>query len=118
MLADSVTFKATAIQPPPNSVAALNAPSTFALKGNYPNPFNPSTTIEYSVADMCSSAKLQVYSLLGQLVHDENLNSAPGEHAFQFDAGHLAAGVYLYRIVFESASGTVLSNQHKLTLLK
>ncbi len=118
LLADSVTFKATGVYYPVETRVDERVPSSTVLKGNYPNPFNPTTTIEYSVADNVQTARLQVYSLLGRLVHEESLAHSRGEHAFLFDAGFLAAGVYMYRIVFEGASGTILSQQQKLTLLK
>lgn len=117
--ADSLTFHASTIYVQEDTRVAENlTPSTFELNGNYPNPFNPNTTIQYSVASQCTGAELQVYSVLGQLVHNEQLEVSAGAHSFHFDASHLAAGVYMYRIVFESASGRILSNQKKLTLLK
>jgi hypothetical protein len=71
---------------------------TYYLGDNYPNPFNPTTTIEYSIAKP-GHVELMVYNPLGQRVItlvDEH-NSA-GVHSVSFDASHLASGVYFYQI--------------------
>lgn len=115
---DSFTFKATALALP-SGIATGNVPATFALTGNHPNPFNPQTTIEYSVGERCTSARLQVYSLLGQLIAERRLSYiTPGVHRTTFAADDLGAGVYVYRIQFETAGGSIFSEQKKFTLLK
>lgn len=113
---DSLTFTAKTIWP--TNVEDKPLARTFELLGNYPNPFNPTTTIEYSVADMCTAARLQVYSLRGRRVAEVPLNAAPGVHQFEFQAAHLSAGLYLYRIVFETTTGALVSEQRKFTVLK
>ncbi len=76
-------------------------PLSFRLVGAYPNPFNPGTTIEYSAAQQCQSAVLQVYSVRGRLVAEKRLSGlSAGVHHVNFDGGSLAGGVYLYRIVY------------------
>ena len=45
----------------------LNIPNKFALKGSYPNPFNPITTISYEIAKL-SDVKISIYNTKGQLV--------------------------------------------------
>jgi hypothetical protein len=70
----------------------------FILYRNYPNPFNPTTTIRYSL-NTAQHVTLAVYNLNGQLVRevvDEYMTA--GTHTIQFDAGKLASGVYFYRI--------------------
>lgn len=71
----------------------------------YPNPFNPSTTIRYSLADTRGTGpsiqrvRLAVYDLLGREVSvlvDEN--KAPGEYEARFDGRSLSAGMYLCRL--------------------
>ncbi|MFC1650451.1 CotH kinase family protein [Candidatus Latescibacterota bacterium] len=74
------------------------APSAFSLGQNYPNPFNPMTTIPFSVPES-GRVTIEVYSILGQRmakVIDDNLS--PGHYQAVLKAGHLASGIYFYRI--------------------
>ncbi|MBN1481536.1 hypothetical protein EH223_04160 [candidate division KSB1 bacterium] len=115
---DSVAFKATAVAQP-TGIATKSSPATFELVGNHPNPFNPQTIIEYAAGERCTSATLQVFSLLGQLVAEKPLlNITPGLHRTSFTANDLGAGVYVYRLLFETAEGSIVSEQKKFTLLK
>lgn len=60
----------------------------------YPNPFNPSTTIRYTLNES-SEISLSIYSGLGQLVQVvEQGIKANGSYSVSFDGGHLASGVY------------------------
>jgi hypothetical protein len=74
-------------------------PDRFALKGNYPNPFNPATTIAFDVP-VSSFVSIVVYNLLGQEVAAilRDAEYMPGRYTVSFDASHLASGVYLYRM--------------------
>ncbi|RMG68961.1 MAG: T9SS C-terminal target domain-containing protein [Calditrichaeota bacterium] len=74
-------------------------PNTFALFQNYPNPFNPSTTIRFNLPTQ-SLVRLEVFNVLGQKVAtlvQERLRA--GQHQVVFNAGFLASGVYVYRLV-------------------
>ena len=74
--------------------------------GNYPNPFNPATTIVFNLP-FASDAKLEVYNILGQRVAtlvDEYLNS--GEYSFEWDGSNVASGLYLYRLTTNEFSTT------------
>ncbi|MBO6574424.1 MAG: choice-of-anchor D domain-containing protein [Rhodothermales bacterium] len=80
-------------------------PSEVELAKNYPNPFNPSTTLRFALPE-AGRAKLTVFNLIGQQVArlvDQELT--PGWHEVQFNAAELASGVYLYRL---EAGGTSL----------
>ena len=74
-----------------------------ALGGNYPNPFNPETTISYELKD-AGNVHLDVYNARGQLVRSlVNANQAAGRYRVVFngsdDMGNpLASGLYLYRL--------------------
>ena len=71
---------------------------------NYPNPFNPKTTISFSLPND-SRVRIVVYDLTGRVVK-ELLNSRlkSGEHKVEFDASNLASGIYLYRFVSDNYS--------------
>lgn len=70
----------------------------FELLNNYPNPFNPSTTIEFSLKKY-SSVDLTVYDVLGcEIKNIFNGNLPVGFHKFSFDAKGLSSGVYFYRL--------------------
>ncbi|HEX9005730.1 MAG TPA: T9SS type A sorting domain-containing protein, partial [Bacteroidota bacterium] len=69
-------------------------PGAFQLLGNYPNPFNPSTTIKFEI-NKSSEVSLEVYDITGRLVSTRSLGvQAPGQHAITFNAGNLASGAY------------------------
>ncbi len=96
--------------PIPPSAAASQPPSCrFSLAQNHPNPFNPTTTIRFSVPD-AGRVRLAVYNVAGQLVRtliDEWLSV--GEHAAIWDGRDelgrsVASGVYLYRLTRSAAS--------------
>lgn len=73
-------------------------PAAFTLGHNYPNPFNPSTSIDFSVVS-AGEVTLAVYDLLGREVAvlvNEKLD--PGNYTVRFDAGNLASGVYVCRM--------------------
>ena len=76
----------------------LLTPNEFNLARNYPNPFNPVTTIQYSISER-SNVTLKVYDILGNevavLVNDEKER---GVYSVNFDATQLASGIYFYRI--------------------
>lgn len=73
-------------------------PDQFELTGNYPNPFNPQTSITFSMPE-AAHVRLTVYDLLGRRVAmlvDGNL--AAGRHEVRFDATNLPSGNYIYRL--------------------
>jgi len=69
----------------------------FTLK-NYPSPFNPSTTIEFTLTRP-QDVRLEVYNIKGQLVRVlANGQRSAGTHTVSFNADNLTSGVYLYRL--------------------
>jgi hypothetical protein len=73
-------------------------PENPILFPNYPNPFNPTTTIAFNLPKT-SEVSLKVFNLIGEEV--ATLLSASllsGTHSAEWDASHLASGVYLYRL--------------------
>jgi hypothetical protein len=73
-------------------------PMRYSLVQNFPNPFNPSTTIRYNIPRE-EKVKLEVYNLLGQKVETlvDDVHQA-GSYEIIFKADHLASGVYFYRL--------------------
>jgi hypothetical protein len=91
----------------------FDSPTSFALFDNYPNPFNPSTTIRYGLP-RGSKVTLIVYNALGQEVATlVNEAQEAGYHEVRFDASGLASGAYFYRL---QAAGLTLTK--KLLLLR
>ena len=95
------------------TVGEKQQPESMQLLANYPNPFNPTTTIPYVLPE-ASRVSLGVYNLQGALVQQlVNGVQAAGEYELQFYAGNLASGVYLIRL--ESDAGV---QTRKLMLIK
>jgi len=70
----------------------------YALHANYPNPFNPTTSIIFDLP-VASSVSLTVSDILGREVATlVNGNRSAGRHLVTFDASELASGIYFYRI--------------------
>ena len=92
--------------PAATTIAAETAstPTAFALGANYPNPFNPATTIPVSVATGAGDVDLTIYNVLGQPVRQVwNGPLAAGEHRLAWDGRDaegqaVAAGVYVVRL--------------------
>ncbi|MEZ4703559.1 MAG: T9SS type A sorting domain-containing protein [Rhodothermales bacterium] len=71
-------------------------PTTFTLEGNYPNPFNGSTSIQYVLPE-AADVTLVVYDILGREVRLLlQAREEAGRHIHRFTADGLASGVYLY----------------------
>ncbi|MFU8812277.1 MAG: T9SS type A sorting domain-containing protein [Balneolaceae bacterium] len=88
-------------------------PREFALQQNFPNPFNPTTQINYTLPQN-SHVRIDVYNIVGQRVATlVNREMAAGAHDVTFDATSLASGVYFYRL---QAGNTLLTR--KMTLIK
>ncbi|MBN1446660.1 MAG: hypothetical protein JXA28_01915, partial [Bacteroidetes bacterium] len=108
--------------PPPKDARIDLRPDGYALHQNHPNPFNPVTTITYTLPER-STVYLAVYNSMGEeisvLVNEE---VPAGTHAVQWDSGNtrtnLPSGVYTYRIVAQSESGAVYHEHRKMMLVK
>jgi hypothetical protein len=77
-------------------------PKDFILYTNYPNPFNPATTIKYALPEP-SNVKLEVYNIMGQKIGTLiDSNQEAGFHQSEFDGSSLASGIYIYKIKSKS----------------
>ena len=76
----------------------LDAPKQFELSQNFPNPFNPVTTINYSLAS-AENIELKIFNLLGEEINTlaKGFKEA-GSYSINFDAGNLESGIYFYKI--------------------
>ena len=73
-------------------------PTEYSVSQNFPNPFNPSTRIQYSLP-YSSTVKISIFNILGEKVTDLiNGEMSAGYHDVDFNASRLASGVYIYRI--------------------
>ena len=73
-------------------------PHRYSLSQNIPNPFNPTTTIKYSLKNN-NNVRIEIYNQLGQQIRvllDVPIEA--GDHQVEFDANGLPSGVYYYRI--------------------
>lgn len=79
---------------------------SYTLEQNYPNPFNPTTVITFTLPE-ASNVKLSIYNILGQKVADlVNGNLDAGTHNVDFNASSLSSGVYLYKLETPQFSAT------------
>jgi len=84
-------------------------PDIIVLENNYPNPFNPSTTIRYSIPSVetlqatAQQVTLKIYDVLGKEVATlVNKEQKAGNYSVTFNASNFASGVYYYSIMTDS----------------
>jgi len=95
------------------NVSHQNGPREFFLFQNFPNPFNPSTTINYQLKRQ-ADVKLAVYDLSGRLIETLiNRIQNAAEYTINFNAAGLASGVYIYKLNTGS-----FEQSHKMLLLR
>jgi len=76
----------------------VGLPKDYFLYANYPNPFNPTTTIKYDLPK-AGKVNLSLYNLKGQKVMEMvNENRSAGSYNYTLNATSLASGIYFYRI--------------------
>ena len=89
-------------------------PTEYSLYNNYPNPFNPTTTIRVDIPER-TNVELSVYNILGQkvktLIANESRN--PGRYEVSFNGNSLASGVYVYRLTTKN-----YTQSRKMLLIK
>ena len=88
-------------------------PSTFDISNAYPNPFNPSTTVNIDIPE-AGLLNVSVYNLKGQLVSTVvNKTVYPGSHSFVWNGSGLTSGLYVMSVTYNDNT----YNQ-KVTLVK
>jgi hypothetical protein len=101
-LASSQTYSVFAFVGSPTSVVSVTdglvIPAGFQLEQNFPNPFNPSTTIEFNLPQ-AEFVSLKVFNSLGQEIATiVNGPRQAGNYSIKWDAGLVPSGVYFYRL--------------------
>ena len=96
-----------------NAEKPFNIPTSYSLSQNFPNPFNPETTIGYSIPKQFH-VTLKVYDVLGReittLINEEK---NVGNYNVKFNSAQFASGIYFYRL----QAGDYTSTK-KMVLLK
>jgi hypothetical protein len=93
-------------------------PTEFSLLNNYPNPFNPSTTIQFNIPQR-ANVTLKIFNVLGQeIMNINNKEYSAGQHSIYFDAKGLSSGTYIYSITAVGDNGVNFMASKKMTLIK
>ena len=117
VVADAVRWVGLNEELTSNETFLSQTPKSFDLLRVYPNPFNPSTQIEYSL-EQAGTVRLEVFDLQGRLVESlVNTQQQSGTHRIQWLANSQSTGLYFVRIQFEN-SQSYWYDTHKVTLLK
>lgn len=95
----------------------VQAPEKFRLLGNYPNPFNPSTTIQFEMP-VSSRFQISVYNANGQLVSSVEGTATAGVWNEQVNLSAQPTGVYFYRVRAFTGLSRQLVGSGKMTLVK
>lgn len=89
-----------------NLATGIETPAGFNLHQNFPNPFNPITTIKFDIPQK-SEVKIFIYNSIGQIVEEMNLGTKDsGSYEYNWNASDHASGVYFYKLKTESFTGT------------
>ena len=95
------------------SIEDISMPIKPGIQNCYPNPFNPSITINFELSEK-NYTNISVYNLLGERIDklvSDNFNA--GYHSINWDAGNIASGVYIVKVI----AGSNIASQ-KIMLLK
>ena len=88
-------------------------PANYNLEQNFPNPFNPSTTIRFSLPES-GNVRLEIFNILGEKVQTLlNGFGNAGIYKIEFNAGNLPSGIYFYQL----QAGSFVETK-KMVLLK
>ncbi len=99
----------------PSSPAATG-PETFVLHGNYPNPFNPRTTVVFDLPAR-ATVHLQVFNALGrEVMARPTQEMTPGRQTMQIDASSLSSGLYFYRVTADMGARRIVHTDRMMLL--
>jgi len=99
-------YRAVTVPVSVNNISTV-VPERFSLKQNFPNPFNPTTSIRFDVAK-ASKMTLKIFDMSGKLVETllNNEDVTVGTNEVSFNAGKLSSGVYFYTLSSDNFSET------------
>lgn len=93
-------------------------PSEYSLEQNFPNPFNPSTNVKFSIPAE-GNVKLSVFDITGREVKTLlNAKMITGSYEIAFDGTGISSGVYFYRLDVTGKDGINFSDTKKMILVK
>ena len=83
-----------------------DVPENYYLSNAYPNPFNPSTRIDFTIPQS-SDIKLEIFNLTGEIVKEINAAGlSPGTYTVSINLNEFVSGTYIVRLVTETFSST------------
>jgi photosystem II stability/assembly factor-like uncharacterized protein len=102
-----------------NSVEVTGSlPNNFVLDQNHPNPFNPSTTISFSLP-LEAKVNIKLFNMLGQEVAQiTEKEFQAGIHSVDFNAASLSSGAYIYTLEAIGLNGEIFKSSRKMLLLR
>ena len=94
-----------------DAVEVVELPETFALQGNYPNPFNPTTTVQFDLPET-ADVEIHVFDMVGRQVMalPSQTIQAGTKRSVQLNASQLASGSYFYRVIAKMESKTLVES--------
>ena len=104
---------------PINSVEREIQTNNYMLYNNYPNPFNPTTTIKFAVKDH-SYIKIEIFNIIGEKIRTLiNKEKYAGIYEVRFDASGLPSGIYIYKMTASNSNyNAKYVNTGKMLLIK
>lgn len=97
---------------------AIQIPTEYSLAQNFPNPFNPSTKIDYSIP-VEGKVNIAVYDIAGREVMNlVNAVQPAGFYSVNFNGANLASGMYFYRINVKGESAKNFRATKRMVLIK
>lgn len=102
---------------PTSSELIADLPEGYTLKGNFPNPFNPTTNIVFEVPEAISYT-VSVYNIQGMLIREMNGKHSAGTVNISVDLASDPSAVYLYKVTAVANERRYLIGSGKMTLIK
>lgn len=100
-----------------NEEEELQSPTDYSLLGNYPNPFNPSTTIQLRLKES-AEYRVSIYNVNGQRVASMLGRASAGTQQLNVNLAEQPSGIYIYRVRVMQGNKSVFIGSGKMTLVK